>query len=123
MTNTTRRAAFGLFTGVLLSGLAIGAAEAQITVSFNERVMPAMRVEVIPPVPHPGWAWVPGHWAWRGSAWFWVGGHYINHMVPPMPAVLVETPPPPPSPRHFWVRGHYVWEGFAWVWHPGHWTR
>jgi hypothetical protein len=120
MSITTRRAALTSIAATLLSGIAIGAAEAQIAII--ERPMPALQVEVIPPVPHPGWSWVPGHWAWRGR-WVWIRGHYFNGVVPTMPVALVETPPPAPGPRWFWVRGHYVWEGVGWAWHPGHWVR
>ena len=118
MTVYGRRAALGLFGSALVAAFA-GSASAQV---FVERPMPALRVEVIPPVPHPGWHWVPGHWAWRGS-WVWVHGHYVATDVPPMPTPLVETPPPSPGPHWFWVRGHHVWEGGGWAWHPGHWVR
>jgi hypothetical protein len=60
-------------------------------------------VDVRPPKPNPGAAWVAGHYAWRGS-WVWVDGHW-------------ETP-----------RAGYVWTaptvvhvegGFRY--HPGYW--
>lgn len=118
---STRRAAITLLAASLFTGIAVGVADAQITII--ERAPPAPIVEVIPPVPHVGWSWVPGHYAWRYNHWAWIRGHYINGVVAPMPEIVVETPPPPPGPRYFWVRGHYVWEGAGWVWHPGHWYR
>jgi hypothetical protein len=114
-----RRNALGFMASALLAVVAAPAL-AQVLI---ERPMPALRVEVIPPPPHPGWHWVPGHWAWRGNAWAWIGGHYVANAVPPMPAEIVEERPPPPGPRWFWVRGHYVWEGVGWAWHKGHWVR
>lgn len=39
---------------------------------------PAETAEVRPPRPHPGAAWVPGHWAWKGRrlGYVWVKGHW-----------------------------------------------
>ena len=119
MTLYARRPVLGLL-GAAVLGLIAAPAGAQVLI---ERPMPEMRVEVIPPPPHPGWHWVPGHWAWQGVAWVWRPGHYVANVVPPMPAVIVETPPPAPGPHWFWVRGHYVWQGLGWRWIPGHWVR
>jgi hypothetical protein len=121
MFTPTRRVFATLMAGVLLTGLGAGVADAQPVIV--ERPMPAPIIEVVPPVPHPGWSWVPGHYAWRGGAWFWVRGHYIAGVVVPMPELIVETPPPSPGPAWFWVRGHYVWEGHGWAWHRGRWVR
>lgn len=119
MVVNTRRAALGLLAAALVAGVA-SAADAQVM--FVERAPPAALVEVVPPVPHPGWAWVQGHWAWRGHRWEWIRGHYVLGVVEAMPVPLVEAPPPAPGPRYFWVRGHYVWEGHHWAWHAGHWV-
>ena len=116
----TRRALFALVFGGLAAAAAAPSALAQVVI--RERVMPALRVEVIPPVPHPGWAWVRGHWRWAPGGWVWVAGHYVPHAVPVMPAVVVEAPPPPPGPKFFWVRGHWVWEATHWQWVHGHWV-
>ena len=120
MTTFTRRAALALVASGLVAGLASAPAWAQ---GFIERAPPELIVEVIPPVPHPGWHWVPGHWVWRSDRWVWNKGHYVNFEVVPMPAPIVEAPPPPPGPRFFWVRGHYTFAGRGWRWIPGHWHR
>ncbi len=39
---------------------------------------PPERVEVIPPLPGPGFVWDRGHWRWEGGAHVWVPGHYIR---------------------------------------------
>jgi hypothetical protein len=119
MSISSHRAAIGLLAATVLMGAAGGAADAQIAVI--ERPMPAPIVEVVPPVPHPGYSWVPGHYAWRVNHWQWVRGHYIAGVVAPMPVAVVETAPPSPGPGWFWVRGHYVWERSGWAWHGGHW--
>ena len=121
MNVATRRGALALIAATLVAGATLGAAQAEVVII--ERPMPAPLVEVVPAAPHPGYGWVPGHYAWRFNHWQWIRGHYFRGEVVPMPAAIVETPPPPPSPRHFWVRGHYVWEGRAWAWHSGHWVR
>jgi len=72
--------------------------------------MPAPIVEVVPPLPRVGFAWVPGHWVWRQGAWFWVKGHYVEGVVPAMPAPVVEVRPVAPAPEYVWVRGHWGWE-------------
>jgi len=85
--------------------------------------MPAPIVEIAPPPPRVGVAWVPGHWVWRGAEWFWVKGHYVEGIVPAMPAAIVEAVPPAPSPAHVWVRGHWGWDEDRWNWHRGVWFR
>ena len=116
----TRRGLLFLAAGAL----AAASAPAFAQVVIQERVMPGLRVEVIPERPHPGWTWIKGHWRYddRRGDWVWIAGRWYEHAAPPMPELIVETPPPPPSPRHFWIRGHWVWEG-RWVWIRGHWVR
>src|SRR5215475_9275790 len=70
---------------VLALGCGISVAAAQPAVIIERGVMPAPRVEVIPAVPGPGYNWVPGHWAWRGTGWVWIAGHHIRGVVPAMP--------------------------------------
>ena len=115
---TTRRALFAIAAG----GLVLAAAPALAQIVIQERVMPALRVEVIPPSPHPGWSWVKGHWRWAPGGWAWAPGHWVAQAVAPMPELIVETPPPPPGPKFFFVRGHWVWEGNHWQWMKGHWV-
>ena len=117
----SRRLVPALTALAALIGLETGIARAQAVVV--ERAMPAPIVEVVPAAPAVGYAWVPGHWVWRGGAWFWVKGHYVTGAVPAMPAPVVEVVPARPLPGHFWVKGHYGWEGGRWVWHPGVWIR
>ena len=118
MTDYARRTALGLIASALVVAIAAPAA-AQINIEIGQ---PAPIVEVVPPSPHPGWHWVPGHYAWRGR-WVWLKGHYVAFEVPPMPAAIVETQPAYPGPHWFWVRGHYFWEGRTWAWHKGVWVR
>jgi hypothetical protein len=117
---STRRGLFPIAVGALVAI----ASPAFAQVVIQERVMPALKVEVIPARPHPNWSWVKGHWRWIDGRreWVWISGRWVEHAVPAMPELIVETPPPAPSPRHFWVRGHWVWEGNHWQWVRGHWV-
>jgi len=116
-----RRIVAGVFAAgiglITLLDLGTGAFAETVIV---EKVMPAPIVETVPP-PRAGFAWVPGHWVFRGRDWFWVKGHYVQGVVPPVPALIVETVPAAPSPRHMWVKGHWAWEGGRWAWHRGIW--
>jgi hypothetical protein len=66
---------------------------------------PAPRVEYAPPMPGAGYAWVPGHWAWRGS-WVWAPGGWK----------------PIPAGRRQWVAGAWVTQGAQSRWQPGYWA-
>jgi hypothetical protein len=103
-------------------GWGAAVAQAQVEVIVGERAMPAPMVEVVP-AGRIGYAWVPGHWAWRHNAWVWVKGHQMRGTMTAMPAPVVEVVPGRPSPRHAWVKGHHTFEGGRWVWHPGIWVR
>ena len=87
------------------------------------RQMPAPVREDISRPPGPGYAWVQGHWAWRGDAWAWQSGHWYAGAARPMPTLIVEEYIAPPSPAHYWVPGHWVWHGNDWAWVKGHWRR
>ena len=116
----TKRMTVGLLAvGIGLAWLdfAVGACAETIIV---EKPMPAPIVETMPP-PRAGFAWVPGHWVFRGRAWFWMKGHYVAGVVPPMPAVIAEVRPPAPTPSYLWVKGHWAWEVGHWAWHRGVW--
>src|SRR5262245_55201508 len=82
---------------VLVCGITVASAQA---VGIERGVMPPPRVEVIPPVPGPGYNWVPGHWAWRGG-WVWVPGHHIRGVVPAIPAEVVEVVPTRPGAEFY----------------------
>jgi hypothetical protein len=51
--------------------ICLGTSLAQAETAFIEKAMPAPIVEIAPPPPRVGVAWVPGHWVWRGAEWFW----------------------------------------------------
>ncbi|MDE2238769.1 MAG: YXWGXW repeat-containing protein [Rhodospirillales bacterium] len=60
----------------------------------------------LPPLPGPGFIWVPGHWNWNGIRYHWVRGHYVRRR----------------AGWHHWVTGHWAVIRGAWRWVPGHWA-
>jgi hypothetical protein len=71
---------------------------------------PALRYEVRPPLPHPGYVWRPGYWNWYGGRYVWVGGVYI---APGGPGYIGY------GPGAHWVPGHWGPRG---RWIPAHWA-
>lgn len=93
-----------LSAGILVFMLWASPAEAaRVYVSIAP---PPLVVETIPPVPTPGYVWVPGFHRWDGHAYIWVKGHYAM----------------PPRPHVAWVAGHWVHHrSHGWYWVEGHW--
>jgi WXXGXW repeat (2 copies) len=73
-----------------------------ISVGFAPPVLP---LYVPPPIPAPGYMWVPGYWAWGGGGYYWVPGTWL---LAPAPGLL-------------WTPGYWGWAGGVYVWHAGYW--
>ena len=59
-----------------------------------------------PPIPAPGYLWVPGYWAWsEGVGYYWVPGTWI---LPPEAGLL-------------WTPGYWESEEGVYVFHLGYW--
>jgi hypothetical protein len=58
-----------------------------------------------PPVPGPGYYWVPGSWDWTGSDWAWSSGYWI-----------------PRRTGYAYVAPRYIWEGDHFVYHRAYWN-
>jgi hypothetical protein len=65
---------------------------------------PAPPQEVIVAAPGPGYAWVPGYYAWHGH-WVWVRGSWVVR----------------PHPHSVYVPGHWSQRGHGYVWIGGYW--
>ena len=63
---------------------------------------PAARTEVAPA--RPGFVWVHGHWARRGTLWTWIDGHYERE-----------------RPGYIYVEGRWQREGSYFEWIEGGW--
>ena len=66
---------------------------------------PQTRPELLSPSPGAGFAWVPGHWAWR-SAWVWVPGSWKQI----------------PAGRRQWIAGQWLAQASQYRWQPGYWA-
>jgi len=79
---------------------------AQISVGVSIRIgPPPLPVYVQPPVPAPGYIWVPGYWAYGDDGYYWVPGTWV---LPPTVGVL-------------WTPGYWGWSEGFYLWHPGYW--
>jgi hypothetical protein len=98
-----------LFAAVLGigAGVPFSAAHAQLDIDIRVDVEPPpLPVYEQPPIPEPGYLWVPGYWAWSDDiGYYWVPGTWV---LPPEPALL-------------WTPGYWGWDDGVYVFHPGYW--
>lgn len=66
---------------------------------------PALPVYAQPPLPGPGYLWVPGYWAWGDAGYYWVPGYWSE----------------PPQAGLLWTPAWWGWENGAYLWHAGYW--
>jgi len=79
-------------------------ARGQLSVSVNI-APPPLPVYTQPPLPAPGYLWVPGYWAYGPDGYFWVPGTWVE----------------PPAPDLVWTPGYWSWSDSAYVWTAGYW--
>jgi WXXGXW repeat (2 copies) len=98
-----RKVVRALVALLLLAALPlVSAAAVVISVGFAP---PALPLYVPPPIPAPGYLWVPGYWAWSPGGYYWVPGTWA---LAPAPGLL-------------WTPGYWGWAGGAYLWHAGYW--
>jgi hypothetical protein len=66
---------------------------------------PPLPVYEQPPVPGPGYLWVPGYWGWDGGDYYWVPGTWAFA----------------PVTGYLWTPGYWGWGNGAYLWHGGYW--
>jgi hypothetical protein len=66
---------------------------------------PHAEIEVTGVAPGPGYVWVGGHHAWRGSTYVWEPGRYEKA----------------PHQGAHWVAGTWNHHERGWYWKEGHW--
>ena len=95
---------------VLLGAAPIGAfiapAQAQVQVSITAGVAPRLLpLYDQPPIPAPGYAWIPGYWAWDGYEYYWVPGYWAT----------------PPAEGLYWTPPYWAWTEGDYTFYPGYW--
>jgi len=99
------------FCSVILLSLALAglaapiAAEAQVICTGNASPPPELPVYEQPPIPEPGYIWVPGYWGIGPSGYYWVPGTWV---LPPTVGLL-------------WTPGYWGWRDGIYVWNAGYW--
>ena len=98
----------GLLGLALLAGGAIALplpASAGVFVSINI-APPPLPVYVQPPIPAPGYMWVPGYWAYDDDGgYYWVPGTWVE----------------PPFSGALWTPAWWGWSDGVYVFHSGYW--
>ena len=95
------------FSLVICSLLAFSPAHAQVGIDISVDVEPPpLPVYDQPPIPAPGYLWVPGYWAWDDDAgYYWVPGTWVT----------------PPEPELLWTPGYWGWDDGNYIFHAGYW--
>ena len=96
---------------LLATSLAFGAllsptpalAQVELTVMIAP---PPLPVYEQPPIPGPGYLWVPGYWSYGPYGYFWVPGTWVE----------------PPAVGLLWTPGYWGWSEGFYVWSPGYWA-
>ena len=85
----------------------LSAAYAQLDIVVRVDVEPPpLPVYDQPPIPEPGYLWVPGYWAWDDDVgYYWVPGTWVL----------------PPEPELLWTPGYWGWDDGLYLFHPGYW--
>ncbi len=95
------------FSLVVCSLLAFSAAQAQVAIGISVDIEPPpLPVYDQPPIPEPGYLWVPGYWAWDDdTGYYWVPGTWVL----------------PPEPELLWTPGYWGWSDGVYVFRDGYW--
>jgi len=96
---------FALLPALLLCALptlSSAAVDVSLQVSFAPPVIPVYEE---PPLPAPGYLFVPGYWAWDGTDYYWVPGTWVE---PPINGLL-------------WTPGYWSYQDGFYVWTDGYW--
>jgi WXXGXW repeat (2 copies) len=66
---------------------------------------PLLPVYAQPPIPGPGYLWIPGYWAWDGQEYYWTPGYWSM----------------PPTVGFYWTPPYWGWLNGAYVFNAGYW--
>jgi hypothetical protein len=95
-----------LILGAAPIGAFITPAEAQVAVTISASIAPPLLpVYAQPPIPGPGYLWIPGYWAWNGQQYYWAPGYWAT----------------PPSVGLLWTPPYWGWNNGLFVFNAGYW--
>ena len=84
----------------------IAPAQAQVAVAITAGVAPPLLpIYAQPPIPGPGYLWIPGYWAWNGDEYYWVPGYWAT----------------PPAVGLYWTPPYWAWVDGVYDFYPGYW--
>ncbi len=81
-------------------------AHAQVAVDVSiTTAPPELPVYDQPPLPAPGYIFMPGYWAYGSSGYYWVPGTWVE----------------PPQPDLLWTPGYWGWNAGQYIFNNGYW--
>jgi WXXGXW repeat (2 copies) len=99
-------AAWLLATSLALGALALpstAASQVEFSITFAP---PPLPVYEQPPIPAPGYIWIPGYWSYGPYGYFWVPGTWME----------------PPAVGLLWTPGYWGWSDGFFGWNAGYWA-
>lgn len=98
--------AAALILGAAPVGVFIAPAQAQVEVSVTAGIAPPLLpIYAQPPIPGPGYLWIPGYWAWNGYEYYWAPGYWAL----------------PPAADLYWTPPYWAWNDGQYVFNAGYW--
>jgi hypothetical protein len=95
-----------LILGAAPIGDFVAPAQAQVGVAISATIAPPLLpIYAQPPIPGPGYLWIPGYWAWNGEEYYWVPGYWTM----------------PPSVGLYWTPPYWAWVNGAYLFNAGYW--
>ena len=84
----------------------VAPAQAQVAIDISASIAPPpLPIYAQPPIPGPGYVWIPGYWAWDGAEYYWVPGYWAM----------------PPTADLLWTPGYWAWDNGVYVFNAGYW--
>ena len=97
----------GAAPGADFAFIAPAHAQADVVITAST-APPPLPVYMQPPIPGPGFMWIPGYWAWDGQEFYWVPGYWAM----------------PPAADLLWTPGYWAWDDADndYIFNTGYWA-